>query len=113
MESNLKIVREFEALAQKKGCTSGQLALAWVISQGAIPIPGTRSSTRLEENFGATEVKLDEDDVKGIRKLVEDAKPQGARSVASLRGNTSIRLSDTIFSPGYRYSDVHMKMIGK
>ncbi|KAG7562875.1 hypothetical protein FFLO_01704 [Filobasidium floriforme] len=79
MESNLRIVREFEVLAKKKGCTSGQMALAWVISQGAIPIPGTRSSTRLEENFGATDVTLDEEDLKALRQLVEEAKPQGAR----------------------------------
>lgn len=79
MESNMRIVREFEKLAKEKGCTSGQLALAWVISQGAIPIPGTRSGTRLQENFGATDVELDEEDIKGIRKLVEEAKPSGAR----------------------------------
>jgi aryl-alcohol dehydrogenase-like predicted oxidoreductase len=81
MESNLRIVREFEVLAKKKGCTSGQMALAWVISQGAIPIPGTRSSIRLEENFGATDVRLDVEDLKALRQLVEEAKPQGARWV--------------------------------
>lgn len=81
MESNLRLVREFEVLAKKKGCTSGQMALAWVISQGAIPIPGTRSSTRLKENFGATDVRLDEEDLKALRQLVEEAKPHGARWV--------------------------------
>lgn len=76
---NLRIVDEFTALAKKKGCTSSQLALAWVVAQGAIPIPGTRSAERLEENFGATEVELSEEELKEIRKLVTEAKPIGER----------------------------------
>ncbi len=75
----MRIVDEFKKLADKKGCTSGQLALAWVIAQGAIPIPGTKSSTRLEENFGATNVNLSQDELKELRKLIEEAKPKGAR----------------------------------
>lgn len=79
LSSNMRIVDEFKKLADKKGCTSGQLALAWVIAQGAIPIPGTKSSTRLEENFGATNVNLSQDELKELRKLIEEAKPKGAR----------------------------------
>lgn len=75
----MRIVDEFKKLADKKGCTPGQLALAWVIAQGAIPIPGTKSSSRLEENFGARDVDLDEEELKEIRKLIEEAKPEGAR----------------------------------
>lgn len=80
---NLRIVEEFKKLAAKKGCSPGQLALAWVIAQGAIPIPGTKSEVRLEENWGAGEVDLDEEELREIRKLVEEAKPQGARYVQS------------------------------
>ncbi|KAJ9119530.1 hypothetical protein QFC22_003239 [Naganishia vaughanmartiniae] len=58
LSTNMRIVREFQKLAEKKGCTSGQLALAWVIAQGAIPIPGTKSADRLTENFGARNVDL-------------------------------------------------------
>jgi aryl-alcohol dehydrogenase-like predicted oxidoreductase len=76
---NMRIVDEFKKLAEKKGCSPGQLALAWVIAQGAIPIPGTKKAERLEENFGAREVDLDEEELAEIRKLVEEAKPEGAR----------------------------------
>lgn len=79
LSTNMRIVREFQKLAEKKGCTSGQLALAWVIAQGAIPIPGTKSAERLTENFGASNVELSEEELKVIRKLVEEAKPQGNR----------------------------------
>ncbi|WWD09613.1 hypothetical protein V865_007741 [Kwoniella europaea PYCC6329] len=76
---NLKIVHEFQRLADKKGCTPGQLPLAWVIAQDAIPIPGTKSATRLEENWGAGDVDLNEDQLKEIRALIEEAKPESAR----------------------------------
>ncbi|WVW82519.1 hypothetical protein I302_104530 [Kwoniella bestiolae CBS 10118] len=76
---NLKIVHEFQKLAEKKRCTPGQLALAWVIAQGAIPIPGTKNAIRLAENWGAGDVDLSEDELKEIRTLIEEAKPEGAR----------------------------------
>jgi aryl-alcohol dehydrogenase-like predicted oxidoreductase len=79
MPKNLRIVDEFNRLAEKKGCTSSHLALAWVIAQGAIPIPGTHRAERLEENFGARNVTLDEEELKELRKLVNEAKPEGAR----------------------------------
>ena len=79
LEKNMRIVKEFQGLAEKKGCSPGQLALAWVIAQGAIPIPGTKDAGRLEENWGAGEVDLNEDELKEIRKLIEEAKPEGAR----------------------------------
>ncbi|KAK8854971.1 hypothetical protein IAR55_003711 [Kwoniella newhampshirensis] len=76
---NLKIVDQFEKLAEAKGCTSGQIALAWVIAKGAIPIPGTRNAERLKENFGAGEVTLDDKELAEIDDLVQKAKPTGAR----------------------------------
>ncbi len=66
-------------MAARKGCTSGQLALAWVMAQGAIPIPGTKSAARMEENFGATDVELDEAELGELRKLIAEGKPEGAR----------------------------------
>lgn len=75
----MRIVREFQKLAQKKGCTPAQLALAWDIAHGAIPIPGTKSADRLTENFGATELELSDDELCVLRKLVEEAKPRGDR----------------------------------
>lgn len=77
----MKIVDEFKTLAEKKGCTPGQLALAWVASQGAVPIPGTRNISRLEDNFGATDVTLSDEELKEIRNVIDEARPQGARYV--------------------------------
>ena len=78
---NLKLVDEIGALAKKKGCTPGQLTLAWLMAQGddIIPIPGTKKIKYLEENFGAVDVKLTEDENAEIRKAVESAEVHGGR----------------------------------
>src|SRR6516164_8553567 len=57
---NRGLVERFEAIAEEKGCTPAQLALAWLMSQGpdVIPIPGTKQIARLEENLGALDVRL-------------------------------------------------------
>lgn len=65
---NLELVKKIEAMAAAKGCTSSQLALAWVLAQGdfIFPIPGTKRIKYLEENIGALEVKLSADELKEI-----------------------------------------------
>jgi len=65
---NLKLVDEIQAMAGKKGVTSSQLALAWVLSRGddVVPIPGTRRRSRLEENVGALDVRLTPDELARI-----------------------------------------------
>lgn len=67
-EKNLAVVREVQRLAEEKDVTAGQLALAWVLAQGddVAPIPGTKRVTYLEENLGALEVSLSEDDLAAI-----------------------------------------------
>jgi aryl-alcohol dehydrogenase-like predicted oxidoreductase len=57
---NLETLDRFRALAADKGCTPGQLALAWVMHQGdfMVPIPGTNSIPHLEENTAAAEITL-------------------------------------------------------
>ncbi len=57
---NLAVVRKVEELAAAKGCTAGQLALAWVLAQGPdiVPIPGTKRRKYLEENLRAIDVVL-------------------------------------------------------
>ena len=57
-----------ELLASEKGCTSGQLALAWVLAQGddIVPIPGTKRRRYLEENLAAVDVELTPDDLAWI-----------------------------------------------
>ena len=59
-------------LADAQGCTPGQLALAWVLAQGpdVAPIPGTKRVSYLEENVGATDVRLTDDDLKALEEAV-------------------------------------------
>jgi aryl-alcohol dehydrogenase-like predicted oxidoreductase len=68
LQQNLKLVAKVEEIASEKGCTPGQLALAWVLAQGedVVPIPGTKRRTYLEENLGAADVELTEDDLQRI-----------------------------------------------
>jgi aryl-alcohol dehydrogenase-like predicted oxidoreductase len=75
-ERNLELVTRVEELAQEKGVSPAQLALAWVLSRGddVVPIPGTKRRTYLEENAGAGEVELTEDDLQ----LIEEAFPKDA-----------------------------------
>jgi aryl-alcohol dehydrogenase-like predicted oxidoreductase len=74
-QRNLDLVARIEALAKAKGCTPGQLALAWVLAQGddVVPIPGTKRLRYLDENLGALSVKLTRDDLR----LIDEAMPAG------------------------------------
>jgi aryl-alcohol dehydrogenase-like predicted oxidoreductase len=75
-DANLALVEALVDLAAAKGCTAGQLALAWVLAQGTdiVPIPGTKRVRYLEENAGALEVVLSAEDLATI----EAAVPAGA-----------------------------------
>jgi aryl-alcohol dehydrogenase-like predicted oxidoreductase len=75
-ENNLKLVQRVKALAEKKRCTPGQLALAWLLHQGddIIPIPGTKNIKYLEENVGALNVNITKEEMKEL----EDAVPEHA-----------------------------------
>jgi len=75
-ERNLQLVSEIESIAREKNCTPSQLALAWVLKQGAdvIPIPGTKRTRYLEENAGAIQVDLSRDDLSRIDRVL----PAGA-----------------------------------
>lgn len=77
----IHVVNELEAIAKKKGCTSSQVTLAWLLAQGndVIPIPGTRSVKYLEENAGAADVVLSAEEEKEIRSAIEETKIEGAR----------------------------------
>jgi aryl-alcohol dehydrogenase-like predicted oxidoreductase len=74
--TNLALADRVRELAREKGCTPAQLALAWLIRRhdDVIPIPGTSSTERLEENVHAVDVRLTEDDLNRI----EEIAPQGA-----------------------------------
>ena len=66
--ANLALVEKIGAIAASKGCTPGQLALAWVLAQGGdvIPIPGTKKVRYLEENVAAADIVLSEGDLAAI-----------------------------------------------
>ena len=68
LQKNLALVAKVEELASDKGCTPGQLALAWVLAQGddVVPIPGTKRRTYLEENLAAVDVELTAEDLARI-----------------------------------------------
>jgi aryl-alcohol dehydrogenase-like predicted oxidoreductase len=57
---NLALVAKIAAVAREKGCTPGQLVLAWLLAQGddIVPIPGTKRKERVDENLDALAVKL-------------------------------------------------------
>ncbi len=67
---NLDLVKKIETIAKQKGCTSSQLALAWVIAQEdfIFPIPGTKRIKYLEENIKATGISLSPEELKQIEK---------------------------------------------
>jgi aryl-alcohol dehydrogenase-like predicted oxidoreductase len=89
-QKNLDLVRRVEEIAKEKGCKASQLALAWVLAQGEdiVPIPGTKRRKYLEENVGALDVDLTEED---LRRLDEVA-PRGVAA-------------------GQRYSEEMMRLV--
>jgi aryl-alcohol dehydrogenase-like predicted oxidoreductase len=78
---NIALVREVEAMAREKGCTTAQLALAWVLAQGedVVPIPGTKRVRYLDENIAALEVKLSEADLKRLDEILPPGAASGQR----------------------------------
>jgi aryl-alcohol dehydrogenase-like predicted oxidoreductase len=76
-DANLRLVDAVRQLAEQRGVTAGQLALAWVMAQGpdVVPIPGTKRRTYLEENVAACEVQLTGDE---LARLAEIAPPDVA-----------------------------------
>jgi aryl-alcohol dehydrogenase-like predicted oxidoreductase len=89
-QRNLDLVAVVARLAQSKGCTPSQLALAWVMSRGedVVPIPGTKRVRYLEENSGAVDVRLSDADLAAL----DDAFPPGVAA-------------------GTRYAEAGMKML--
>jgi len=81
LDANLALVARIGQLAESKGATAGQLALAWVLAQGAdiAPIPGTKRVKYLEENVGAASVELTDDDMAAIAAAVPRDAVAGAR----------------------------------
>jgi len=92
LEKNLALADRIREIAGRKGCTPAQLALAWILAQGrdVVPIPGTRSPQRLEENAAACTVALSADDLAEIRQALPRTMVAGLRypeaAMATLNG---------------------------
>lgn len=80
-DQNLRLVQKLEELASQKGCTTAQLALAWVLAQGddIFPIPGTKRLKYLDENIGALDVQLTPKDLEEIDAIVPKGAAAGPR----------------------------------
>jgi len=78
---NLDLVAKIEHLARAKGCTPSQLALAWVLAQGEdiVPIPGTKRMKYLDENLGALQVRLTDDELRQIDAILPAGVASGDR----------------------------------
>jgi len=81
IEKNLELAEHVRQLAQRKGCTSAQLALAWVLAQGedVVPIPGTKRVKYLEDNLGAIDVSLTREELAEIDRLFPVGVAEGQR----------------------------------
>jgi aryl-alcohol dehydrogenase-like predicted oxidoreductase len=81
---NLELVAAIEAMAEDKGCTPAQLALAWVLAQGEdiVPIPGTKRRKYLQDNLGALDVTLSDADFARIDEVLPPGAATGARYAA-------------------------------
>ncbi|KAJ7901512.1 NADP-dependent oxidoreductase domain-containing protein [Mycena leptocephala] len=93
--ANLNLVHEFEAFAKKYNATSTQVALAWILGSypDFIPIPGTRSAVRVEENARALDLKLSAEDLKGLAVRTADVKG-GKLPPGFVTHTSSVSMSD-------------------
>jgi len=90
LAANQALIDRIRALADARGTTPAQVALAWLLAQGPsiVPIPGTRRRERIDENAGATALGLSADDIAELNALV-----------------------DTVGVAGERYNEAHLKMV--
>lgn len=89
MARNMAVVERVKALAETKGITPAQLAIAWVLAQRPwiVPIPGTTKRTRLEENIGAAAVELSPTDLAAIDDAMASVEIDGDRYLESDMAN--------------------------
>jgi aryl-alcohol dehydrogenase-like predicted oxidoreductase len=81
LHRNLDLVAKVKQIAERRGCTPAQLALAWVLSRGndIVPIPGTKRRTYLDDNLGAANVQLTAADLAEIERIIPPAAIAGTR----------------------------------
>ncbi|MFD1466989.1 aldo/keto reductase [Hymenobacter caeli] len=90
-QKNLDLVARITDLARQKRCTAGQLALAWVLAQGGdvVPIPGTKRVAYLEENLGALEISLSQDELAQLDDIAPQGVAAGLRYPAAMMGTVN------------------------
>ncbi|MDQ6609116.1 MAG: aldo/keto reductase [Bacteroidota bacterium] len=88
-DKNLQLVKKIEEIAQNKGCTTAQLALAWVLAQGdhLFPIPGTKHSKYLDENIGAVDVPISKEELAEIDAIIPKGAAAGMRYPEAMMGS--------------------------
>lgn len=74
LAANRKLVNIIEELAKDKECTPAQICLAWVMSKGAVPIPGTTKEERAKSNFEATKIELTPEEIEKMEALGSQVK---------------------------------------
>jgi aryl-alcohol dehydrogenase-like predicted oxidoreductase len=91
-KANEALVRLLVEIAKRKQATAAQVALAWLLAQKPwiVPIPGTTKLKRLEENIGATEIDLTQDDLREIENAASKIEVQGARYPEHLEQMTGL-----------------------
>ncbi len=67
---NLDLLNEIQKIADKKSITASQLAIAWTIAKGAVPIPGTKREKYVEQNIAAASIKLTEAELNSLEAVV-------------------------------------------
>ncbi len=89
---NLELVARLSVVAERKGCTPAQLALAWVLAQGEdlVPIPGTKRRRFLEENVAALSVELTPEDVAAIEAIAPPGAAAGDRYTAEQMARVNV-----------------------
>jgi len=80
-DMNLQLVQRIEEMALWKGCSPGQLALAWLLTRGEdiVPIFGTKKRIYLKENLGALDIRMTEEDLRLIEEVMPPEAATGAR----------------------------------
>jgi len=83
-DHNVRLVNRLEEIAARRGITTAQLALAWVLHQGndIVPIPGTRKPENLEANAAAADIELSDDELREIDAVASPELVAGARGSA-------------------------------
>lgn len=78
-QKNLELLGEIENMAKQKGITSSQLAIAWTIAKGAVPIPGTKRVKYVEQNIAATRIELTKAELDQLESIIPLGTPTGDR----------------------------------